>query len=64
MRALAWTFAHRRRYERAQRLARLGGRPFARDGVVKRLPGLRAWTDSRDLRSVPDQTFREWWDER
>jgi L-lactate dehydrogenase complex protein LldF len=64
MRALAWTFADRRRYERAQRLARVTGRPFARDGFMKRLPGLGAWTDSRDLRSVPKQTFREWWSAR
>jgi L-lactate dehydrogenase complex protein LldF len=64
MRALAWMFAEPRRYERAQRLARVTGRPFARDGLVKRLPGLGAWTDSRDLRSVPKQTFREWWNAR
>jgi L-lactate dehydrogenase complex protein LldF len=64
MRALAWTFAERRRYERAQRLARAGTRPFERDGLVRRLPGLGAWTDARDLRPVPRQTFREWWEER
>ncbi len=64
MRALAWTFAERRRYERAQRLARAGSRPFARDGLVRRLPGLGAWTDTRDLRPVPRQTFREWWQAR
>jgi L-lactate dehydrogenase complex protein LldF len=64
MRALAWTFAERRRYERAQRLARAGSRPFARDGLVRRLPGLGAWTDTRDLRPVPRQTFREWWEDR
>jgi L-lactate dehydrogenase complex protein LldF len=64
MRALAWTFADRRRYESAQRLARLTGRPFARDGLVTRLPGLGAWTNTRDLRSVSRQTFREWWDAR
>jgi L-lactate dehydrogenase complex protein LldF len=64
MRALAWTFGDRRRYETAQRLARITGRPFARDGLVRRLPGLGAWTDSRDLRPVAKQTFREWWDAR
>jgi L-lactate dehydrogenase complex protein LldF len=64
MRALAWTFADARRYERAQRLARVGGRPFARDGLISRLPGLGAWTDTRDLRPVPRQTFREWWGAR
>jgi L-lactate dehydrogenase complex protein LldF len=64
MRALAWTFADARRYERAQRLGHLGGRPFARDGLIKRLPGLGAWTDTRDLPAPPRQTFREWWSSR
>jgi L-lactate dehydrogenase complex protein LldF len=64
MKALAWTFADERRYERAQRAARTAGRPFARDGLIARLPGLGAWTQTRDLRAVPRQTFREWWSAR
>ena len=64
MRVLAWAFAEERRYERAQRLARLAGRPFARDGLIARLPGLGAWTETRDLPAVPRQTFREWWGSR
>jgi L-lactate dehydrogenase complex protein LldF len=64
MRALAWTFADEWRYRRAQGLARRGGRAFVRDGLISRLPGLGAWTDTRDLRPVPRQTFREWWDAR
>ncbi|MBD0349225.1 MAG: DUF3390 domain-containing protein, partial [Thermoleophilia bacterium] len=61
MRALAWTFGDERRYERAQKLGRAGGRALARDGLISRLPGLGAWTDTRDLPAVPRQTFREWW---
>jgi L-lactate dehydrogenase complex protein LldF len=61
MRALAWAFADERRFERAQRLARKGQRPFAHDGRIERLPGLAAWTRTRDLPAVPKQTFREWW---
>jgi L-lactate dehydrogenase complex protein LldF len=64
MKALAWTFADARRYERAQQAARVGGRPFVRDGLIARLPGLGAWTKTRDLRPVPRQTFREWWSAR
>jgi L-lactate dehydrogenase complex protein LldF len=64
MRALAWTLAHERRYERAQRAARVLASPFAHDGLITRLPGLGAWTDTRDLRRVPRQTFREWWESR
>jgi L-lactate dehydrogenase complex protein LldF len=62
MRAAAWAFSSRARYERAQRAARLGQTPFARHGVIDRLPGpLAAWTAVRDLRPVPAQMFREWW---
>ena len=64
MRALAWTFGDDRRYRRAQKLGRLAGRPFAHDGLIARLPGLGAWTGTRDLRAVPRQTFREWWERR
>jgi L-lactate dehydrogenase complex protein LldF len=64
MRALAWTFGDDRRYQRAQKMGRLAGRPFAHDGLIARLPGLGAWTRTRDLRAVPRQTFREWWERR
>jgi L-lactate dehydrogenase complex protein LldF len=64
MRALAWTLSDARRYERAQRLARAGQRPFVHDGLIERLPGLGAWTGTRDLRPVARRTFREWWRSR
>ena len=33
--------------------------------AIHRLPGeLGGWTTSRDVKPVPDQTFREWWRER
>ena len=65
MRALARTFASRRRYEAAQRLGRAGQWPFARRGRIERLPGpLAAWTRARDMRAIPKQSFRQWWRER
>ena len=65
MSVLARVFADRRRYERAQRVARAGQRPLVRDGRISRLPGpLSAWTDVRDMPPVAKQTFREWWHER
>jgi L-lactate dehydrogenase complex protein LldF len=64
MKALGWTFADERRYERAQRLGRVGARPFARDGVIRSLPGLSAWTETRDLQAPPRQTFRDGWAKR
>jgi len=65
LRWLARTFASRTRYERAQRLARLGQLPFTRGGMIEKLPGeLSGWTILRDLPAVPAQSFREWWRER
>jgi L-lactate dehydrogenase complex protein LldF len=62
MEAAVRVLASRARYERAQRAARLGQRALVRRGRIERLPGpLGAWTAARDLRPVPDQTFREWW---
>jgi L-lactate dehydrogenase complex protein LldF len=63
MRAVARTFGTRRRYELAQRLARLGRGPLARLGGWGGSP-LRAWTETRDLPEVPPQSFREWFKER
>jgi L-lactate dehydrogenase complex protein LldF len=56
----AWLF------HAAQRLARVALRPFARrDGRerwIRALPGLGArWTQTRDLRGMPQQSFHEWW---
>ena len=59
-RLLARIFGSRRRYEAAQRVARLGRGPLAR------LPfgPLRGWTESRELPEPPAQSFRDWWRER
>jgi len=54
MRAAAFAFSTRGRYERAQKLARRG-RGLARGPLVA------AWTTSRELPEIPDETFREWW---
>jgi L-lactate dehydrogenase complex protein LldF len=57
MRSLGHVFASRRRYEGAQRLARL------RRGALTRLPlgPLRGWTEMRELPEPPAQSFRDWW---
>jgi L-lactate dehydrogenase complex protein LldF len=57
MKLVARAFSTRRRYEVAQRLARLGSGPLARFP----LGPLRAWTAARDLPPVPEQSFRDWW---
>ena len=62
MKTMSNVFADRERFEQAQRLARLGQWPLARGGTIGRLPGrLAGWTAVRDLKAIPDETFREWW---
>ncbi len=53
----AWMF------QAAQRVGRVGMRCFTRkDGWIHSLPGVGGkWTQTRDLRGMPPQTFREWW---
>jgi L-lactate dehydrogenase complex protein LldF len=51
MRAVAWTFMGRRRFALAQRLAR----------ASQRLLAPRAWTKTRELKSIPAESFRSWW---
>jgi L-lactate dehydrogenase complex protein LldF len=62
MRAVARAFSTRRRYELAQRLARLQRGPLS--VLSEHAPGIGAWTQARDLPDVPEQTFREWWRSR
>ncbi len=62
MQTMAKTFSDRRLYEGAQKAAQIGQWPLARTGAIHRLPGkLAGWTEARDLRPVPEQTFRGWW---
>ena len=65
MKTIAAVFTSRTRYEAAQRLARIGQWPMERDGWMRNLPGMLGnWTKVRDLRALPQQTFREWWKQR
>jgi L-lactate dehydrogenase complex protein LldF len=62
MDALSRTFQARGRYERAQRMARLGNGPLARLGGWA--PIVSGWTAMRELPAVPRETFRDWWQAR
>ena len=55
MKAVAAVFASQSRYERAQRLARLGRGPLAKRRRC------RAGRAMRELPEPPKQTFRDWW---
>jgi L-lactate dehydrogenase complex protein LldF len=62
MKFLAGVFAKRSRYERAQKLGRVGQRLLMREGAIEHLPGpLAGWTAMRDVYPVASETFREWW---
>ena len=64
MRAMAKVFLSSRRLEAAHRLVRVVQAPFVRRGWIHSLPGmLHAWTAVRDLRAIPQQSFRDWWKE-
>jgi L-lactate dehydrogenase complex protein LldF len=62
MRGMQWIFGSEKRLAMAQRLGRMAQLPFiARSGWIERLPGmLGGWTKTRDLRPLPQQSFREW----
>ena len=64
MRWLAWLFGRPARIARAERLGGLLQRPLVRDGRLRWMPGLRAWTGARDLPALPPRSFRAWWRER
>ena len=70
MKAVGMIFRSERRFRAAQRLGRMSEAPLSRkDGSGQEwigwLPGLLGgWTKVRDLQAMPDQTFRQWWDER
>ncbi|MFD1541472.1 LutB/LldF family L-lactate oxidation iron-sulfur protein [Nonomuraea guangzhouensis] len=58
MRVAGWILNDEVRLTKAQRLA-----TRFRKVVPKRLPGpLSAWTDTRDLPEIPEESFRDWWE--
>ncbi len=62
MNAAAFTLARSNRLAVAQKFARVAQWPFERDGFLHNLPGpFRAWLQSRDLPTLPKESFREWW---
>jgi L-lactate dehydrogenase complex protein LldF len=65
MRAASLAFSSEQRLVGAQSLVRIGQRPFSQGGMIRNLPGmLGAWTQVRDLPSVPRESFRQWWAHR
>ncbi|MEV0616902.1 lactate utilization protein B [Nonomuraea sp. NPDC050404] len=59
MKVAGWILNDHERLAKAQRAA-----TRVRKLVPKRLPGpgLSAWTDTRDLPEIPEESFRDWWE--
>jgi L-lactate dehydrogenase complex protein LldF len=65
MKAMSRIFLSHRLYETAQSMARAGQLAFERKGQLTNLPGIAGeWTKFRDLKPVPQQSFRDWWKAR
>jgi L-lactate dehydrogenase complex protein LldF len=66
MQAAARVFASGDRLENTQKLGRAVQKPFVSpSGTIESLPFLLSgWTQSRDLRSIPQESFRVWWTRR
>ncbi len=66
LRVAALVFSRAWLFHAAQRMARIGLRPFTKkDGWIHALPSIGAeWTQTRDLRGLPKQTFHAWWASR
>jgi L-lactate dehydrogenase complex protein LldF len=66
MKAMAMIFRSEKRFRAAQRLGRIAESPLTgKDGWIGWLPGmLGGWTQARDLKEMPKETFREWWEKR
>ena len=63
LRAASVIFSSAWLFHAAQFFGRIGLKVFTgKDGWIKRLPSVGGkWTQTRDLRGLPKQTFHDWW---
>jgi len=63
MQAAAFLFKDSDRLAMAERVGRVGQKVFvSKNGFIEALPlMLSGWTQTRDLKAMPVQSFREWW---
>jgi L-lactate dehydrogenase complex protein LldF len=65
MQAAAFLFADAGRFAMAERLGQIGQKPLvSKNGFIEWMPlMLSGWTQTRDLKAMPAQSFRDWWAE-
>ena len=63
MKAAAFLFADAGRLATAARLGQMGQKPLvSKNGFIEWMPlVLSGWTQTRDLKAMPAQSFRDWW---
>ncbi len=66
MQAAGFVMGSAGRFTLAQHMGQLAQKVFvSKDGFIERLPFmLSGWTQTRDLKALPQQTFRDWWAQR
>jgi len=70
MKVMGAIFRSEKRFRAAQRLGRIAEAPLVHkdgqgEGWIGWLPGLLGgWTQVRDLKEMPKETFRDWWEKR
>jgi len=65
MQAVAFLFKDSKRLEMAESLGQIGQKVLvSKNGFIEWMPGmLGGWTQTRDLKAIPKQSFRQWWAE-
>lgn len=65
MKAAAWAMSDAANLSAARSLGRIAQMPFAGNGSIHHLPGVMSgWTSTRDMPSIPPESFRQWWARR
>jgi L-lactate dehydrogenase complex protein LldF len=65
MKMAAWAMSDASHISTARTLGRVAQLPFANNGAIHHLPGLMGeWTSTRDIPSIPAESFRQWWAKR
>jgi L-lactate dehydrogenase complex protein LldF len=50
-------------YKAGAKVGRLAQKPLVKDGSIRGAPGIRGWTDFRELAPLAEKSFRELWKE-